>query len=116
MASRPNITDATAAHLYLAGSHTPGAYALAINTAASAALTLPEGTYVAWMAARTATTSIFCKIGGAVAAVPADGTVDAGVWGFPGDETTRFVIKAGDTKTLNVLPSTGTGTLYVVGI
>lgn len=114
MSSRPSFADAQTAHAYLAGSHVPGAYALAIDTAASAALTLPEGTYVAWMAARTATTSLFCKIGGA-ATIPADGTVDAGVWGFPGDETTRFVIKGSDgAKTLNVRPSTGTGTLYVV--
>jgi hypothetical protein len=112
--ARPNLTDAVYAHKNLFGSSTPGAYALAVSTT-SAALTLPVGTFKVWLQERAAGTSVFCKVG-AAATVPADGTIDASVFGFPGDESAVVRIEDADTKTLNAILTTGTGTLHVVRV
>ena len=91
----------------------PGAYALALS-GSDGTITLPVGVYRCWLKERLGTTSVFLKVGGA-ATIPADATVDAGVFGFAGDETVLVQVGAGESV-LHAICTTGTPTLYLVRV
>jgi hypothetical protein len=115
--SKPSIVDGTLSANMDLGSHCPGAYYLAVSTT-SAAITLPAGQYKVWLKSGDASVGVFAKTG-AAATVPADATVDAGVYGWRGSSEERVVIKSADaTKTLNVILSSGAAAdvLYIVAL